>query len=288
MIGDTSLMVTVQPLDEFGNPDNTTSHRVKFVNLPAGVTVTPNDLVNGTPITGLSTFSLYAGGTAAPGAFVLRVEKSNDSSVNGQQSVTIYRTVSQFTLDPPVAPFTGKAGVPFLVTVTARDSFGAVVRAFHDDVDVSAAVGDSVVNGGTYISGATFVNGVSAATVTLLGTTIGSLDNTITATARKLYPGQGTLSHGQVSVTIEPNVFDHILLTFPGETLTPGTGSGKTGQASAATAGVPIVGVSAWLEDQYNNPVRPDRNPEPGLYPVTVTYVSVPHPAKSPPATRTP
>ncbi len=279
MIGDTSLMVTVQPLDEFGNPDNTTSHRVKFVNLPAGVTVTPNDLVNGTPITGLSTFSLYAGGAAAPGTFVLRVEKSNDSSVNGQQSVTIYRTVSQFTLDPPVAPFTGKAGVPFLVTVTARDSFGAVVQAFHDDVDVSAAVGGAVVNGGTYISGATFVKGVSVATVTLLGTTIGSLDNTITATARKLYPGQATLSHGQVSVTIEPNVFNHILLTFPGETLTPGTGSGKTGQASAATAGVPIVGVSAWLEDQYNNPIRPDRNPEPTLYPVTVTYVSVTHPA---------
>ena len=69
MIGDTSLMVTVQPLDEFGNPDNTPSHRVKFVNLPAGVTVTPNDLVNGTPITGLSTFSLYAGGAAAPGTF---------------------------------------------------------------------------------------------------------------------------------------------------------------------------------------------------------------------------
>lgn len=277
MIGDSAVTINVDPR-EGGAPDGT-PHRVKFVGLPAGVTVAPNDLVNGVPIAGPTPFTLFVGAGAVPGVFTLTVQNQVDSAVKGQVPVTIFRTVSQFSITLPGAPFTAMAGVPFQVTLTARDSFGGVVLPFSDNVDISALVGDSSVNGGaTFVPGADFVNGVAVATVTLFGTTIGALNNTLTATAQLLYPGQVTRATGSIGLTVEPNVFDHVLLAFPGETLTPGTGAGKTGAANTATAGISVPVVNAYLVDQFHNPIRTDRNPEPGLYPVSVSFVSITHP----------
>lgn len=277
MIGDNAVTISVDP-QESGLPDGT-PHRVKFIGLPAGVTVTPNDVVDGVAIAGPTNFTLFVGAAATPGPFTLTVQNQVDASVKGQMSVTIFRTVSQFTVTLPGAPFTAMAGVPFQVTLTARDSGGAVVVPFSDNVDISALVGDSSVNlGSTFVPGADFVNGVAVASVTLFGTTIGSLNNSITATAQLLYPGQVTRASGIIGLTVEPNVFDHILLAFPGENLTPGTGAGKTGAANTATAGLPVPVVNAFLVDQFHNPIRTDRNPEPGLYPVSVSFVSITHP----------
>lgn len=277
MIGDSAVTITVDPR-EGAAPDGT-PHRVKFVGLPVGVTVAPNDTVNGVPIAGPTNFTLFVGAAATPGVMTLTVQNQVDASVKGQAPITIFRTVSQFTLTFPGGPFTAMAGVPFQISLTARDSFGGVVEPYSDNVDITALVGDSLVNGGaTFVPGADFVNGVAVATVTLFGTTIGALNNTVTATAQLLYPGQVVRAAGSIGLTVEPNVFDHILLQFPGESLTPGTGAGKSGAANAATAGLPVAVVNAFLVDQYHNPIRTDRHPEAGLYPVGVTFVSVTHP----------
>lgn len=279
MKGDSGINFTVDPRDAANLPD-LSSHRVLFV-VPPGVTVEgaggTGDNVNGWIVAGLTNFTVRTNGVAPVGFFDLRVRDKNDANVFGFQSVQIEPTVVSFELVPPLVPFTGTAGVGFNLQVRAVGPGGVTITSYRDDVLLSAQIGDlsiTVGGAGQLVSGATFVNGVASIVVTLFGTDPVTRQNNILANQVESYAGQAVPATGITSppLTIEPNVYDHILLRFPGETLTPGTGAGKTGAAATQVAGAGINPVFVDLVDQWHNPINPAANA--GIYPFNINYVS--------------
>lgn len=279
MKGDSGINFTVDPRDAANLPD-LSSHRVLFV-VPPGVTVEgaggTGDPVNGWIVAGLTNFTVRTNAVAPVGFFDLRVRDKNDANVFGFQSVQIEPTVVSFELVPPLVPFTGMAGVGFNLQVRAVGPGGVTITSFRDDVLLSAQIGDlsiTVGGAGQLVSGATFINGVASIVVTLFGTNPVTRQNNILANQVETYAGQAVPATGITSppLTIDPNVYDHILLRFPGETLTPGTGAGKTGAAATQVAGAGINPVFVDLVDQWHNPINPAANA--GIYPFNINYVS--------------
>ena len=173
---------------------------------------------------------------------------------HGRLYLKLHRFVDHFELNVPSG--NQSAGVAFNVTVTAKDSKNAIATTFSDNVNLSVQVGEISP---IIITGATFVNGVANVMMTLYGSDPITHYNTIYAVNTVTYPGQLQAPHGQSDeIAVDPDVFDKILLIFPGETIVPGTiaGTGKQGTPTAQTAGVPFLNVKVYAVDQYWNPVN--------------------------------
>jgi hypothetical protein len=146
-----ALTITVTAMQGGVADPTPTAHRIRFVNLPTGVSVTPNDPTNGVTITGTRNFTVSAV-TGSHGFYAagLKVENVSDPLVKGQMDLTVHRVVSQFVVSPPGGgSFTGTTGVPFNLTIQAQDSLGNVVPAFQDSVTLSADVGDITADNGS-------------------------------------------------------------------------------------------------------------------------------------------
>lgn len=279
MKGDSGISFSIDPQDATNTTDPS-PHRVLFV-LPLGVTVEgasgTGDASTGWLVGGVTNFTLRTGAVVPLGNFDLRVRDKFDGSVFGLKTITVEPTIVSYELSPPFAPFTGRAGEGFILTLRALGPSGVTITSYKDNVRLTSSVGDlSITSGGAAdtVFGGTFVNGVAEVIVTLFGTDPTSRQNTITAFQVDSYVGQPTPATGVTSpaLTIEPNVYDHILLRFPGETVTPGTGSGKTGAPVTQIAGASINPVYVDLVDSWHNPINPADNA--GIYPLTVTYNS--------------
>jgi hypothetical protein len=277
MKGDSGISFSIDPQNA-ANVTDATTHRVLFV-LPLGVTVEgasgTGDATSGWEVSGVTNFTVRTSAVASVGFFDLRVKDKFDPSVFGFKTIQVEPTIVSYELSPPFAPFTGRAGEGFILSIRALGPGGVTVTSYSDNVRLSAAVGDlSITSGGAAdtVFGATFINGVAEVIVILFGTDPLSRQNTITANQVDTYVGQPTPATGLTSpaLTINPNVYDHILLRFPGESLTPGTGSGKVGAATGQIAGASINPVYVDLVDQWHNPINPADNA--GIYPLTVSY----------------
>ena len=228
-----------------------------------------DNLINGQKIINV-TFDL--GSIPVGSSFVNRHFEAEDANDpvgygHGHLYVEVHRFVDSFdvALDTPPPKV---AGVPFNITVTARDSEGNIATTFSDDVVLSCAIGDM---DSTLIQGFNFVNGVANGFgVTLYGSDPSTRLNTVYATNTVMYPGQGSYPNGSTgSFAVNPAAFNKILLLFPGETLIPATkaGTGKTGSPGGQTAGMDFIGVDAIATDAFWNPVNA------GPYPV-ITFTS--------------
>lgn len=276
MKGDPDVYFTVTPYA--GATPDLTPHNI-YITLPSGVLENPlADPPSGLDWSSIPSWGLFAGSGAATGNTALTVTEAFAATpVTTTKFFNLQNTVRSFEIIPPGA-FTGTTGVPFHITVRAKDGLnggGSVVTGFNDDVIVSASTGDVVVNGaGNLVSGADFVNGEADVIVMLRGTDPTSRTNKITVTATINYFSLGVAS-GFVNVNMDPDVYHHVVLLFPGETLTPGKiliPSGKSGSATSATASVGVPNVTAYLVDQFNNPIITPAAP------VTLAFESLSYP----------
>lgn len=279
MKGASNISFSIDPQDAL-NVTDTTAHRVKF-SVPPGVTVEgvsgTSDVSGAWEVSGVTYFTIRTNGAAPIGVILLRVEDKFDSSVFGSLGVEIEPTIVSYQLEPPNVPFTGSTGVGFNLVVRALGPGGVTITSYRDEVRLGASIGDlAVISGGSgdLVNGSSFVNGVASVVVTLFGTDPLTRQNTITAFQVKSYSGQPLPATGVTSppLTINPNTYHHILLRFPGETLTPGTGSGKTGIPTLQVAGASINPVLVDLVDQWHNPIIPTDNLV--IYPFTIQYQS--------------
>jgi hypothetical protein len=279
MKGDSGINFSIDPQNGAGVTDSA-AHRVLFV-LPLGVTVEgasgTGDATTGWEVSGVTNFTVRTSAVVSIGFFDLRVKDKFDAAVFGLKTIQVEPTIVSYELSPPFAPFSGRAGEGFILTLRALGPGGVTVSSYSDNVRLTSTVGDlSITSGGAAdtVFGATFVNGVAEIIVTLFGTDPTSRQNTINAFQVDSYVGQATPATGVTSpaLTIEPNFYDHIILRFPGESLTPGTGSGKVGSPTNQIAGASINPVYVDLVDQWHNPINPADNA--GIYPLTVDYVS--------------
>ena len=275
MKGDPNVFFTVTPYQ--GSLPDLAPHNV-LISFPSGITENPlADPPNGLDWSAVASWGLFANNNAAAGQTGLTVTEALAAiPVTTTKYFNLQNVVRSFEIVPPGA-FVGTAGNAFQITVRAKDGpggTGAVVTGFNDDVIVSALIGDVVVNGGgNIVTGDHFVNGEAVVNVMLRGTDPATRTNRMTVTAAINYFSLG-LASGYVDVNINPGVYDHAVMLFPGETLVPGNiliTNGKTGTATAATASVPVSNVTVYLVDVFNNPVLTLPSS------VTLTFDSITH-----------
>ena len=278
MKGDPDVTFSVTPYQGV-NPD-LTAHNI-YIDFPAGVSESP--LAN--PPGGLDWSSIVSWGLittngVSPGNTPIIVTQAFSATpVTTTKNFNLQNVVKSFEIIPPLG-FTGTAGTTFQITVRAKDGVsggGAVVTGFNDNVILSASVGDLFVNGtgSNIVSGGDFVDGEAVVNVILNGTDPTTRTNRIFVTATINYFSLG-LASGSVDVNMDPGVYHHVVLLFPGETLVPGKiliPSGKSGTATAATANLSVPNVTVYLVDQFNNPLI---NPP---APVTLAFESLSYPS---------
>jgi hypothetical protein len=278
MKGDPDVYFSVTPLQ--GALPDLAPHNI-IITFPSGITENP--LANppsGLDWSAVASWGLFASNSAAAGNTALTVTEALAADpIISTKYFNLQNVVRSFEIIPPGA-FTGTTGIPFQITIRAKDGVGgagAVVTGFNDDVIISALIGDVVVNGvGNIVSGSDFVNGEAVVDVMLRGTDLNTRTNRITVTAAINYFNLG-LASGFVDLNMNPGVYDHVVMLFPGETLVPGNiliTNGKTGTATAATANVAVNNVAVYLVDAFNNPVL---SAPPGG--ITLDFVSLTHPA---------
>lgn len=274
MKGDPNVTFTITPY--LGAVPDPVPHNV-YISLPAGVLESPlADPPGGLDWSSVVAWGLFANNAVAPGNTPLTVtEAFAGVPVTTTKFFNLQNVVRSFEIVPPAA-FTGDAGVDFQITIRARDGLGgggSLVTGFNDSVIVSASTGDVLVNGaGNIVNGSDFINGEAIVNIALRGTDPATRTNRIIVTASINYFGLG-LATGFADVNINPGPYDHIVLLFPGETLTPGRIlTSKVGAATAATANVAVPNVVAYLVDQFNNPIITP------LAPVTLLSESLSYP----------
>ena len=210
-------------------------------------------LINGEKIITVTLNTIESAQSSTTHYFDAR-DKNMGGIGHGRLYVKMYRFVDHFELTVPAG--NQQAGVAFNLTVTAKDLKNVTAITFSDDVDLSAQVGEISP---LVINKVAFVNGIANVMVTLYGADSITGYNVIYATNTVTYPGQLQAPYGQSDeIAVDPNVFNKILLLFPGETIYPGTiaGTGKQGIPTAQTAGNPFLNVKVCAVDQYWNPVN--------------------------------
>ncbi len=192
----------------------------------------------------------------APGQPVrLRVFDADDASVpTAEVQINCYNFVHHFQIAVP----TGNKYVDQAVnvTITALDQAGGTVLNYRDDVVLTALVGHFSTGPSITVSGLSFANGQVTVPVTFWGTDPVTRENTLTATATVMYPGQTTPAVGSAVVSpLLPGPLSDIMLLLPGETLTPGVSPGKSGTPNSQTSGASFGGIRVYATDQRWNPV---------------------------------
>jgi len=276
MKGDPDVSFTVTPFT--GAVPDLTPHNI-YIDLPAGILENPlAEPPGGLDWSSIVAWGLFVNNAVAAGNTPITVtEAFAGVPVTTTKFFNLQNVVRSFEIVPPPA-FTGQIGVPFDITIRAKDGLGgggSLVSGFNDSVIVSASTGDVVVNGiGNIVSGGDFVNGEATVSVMLRGTDPSSRINRIIVTASINYFSLG-LATGFADVSLDPGSYDHIILLFPGETLAPGRiliANGKTGTAGAATANIAVPNVTAYLVDVFNNPIITPPAP------VTLAFESLTYP----------
>ena len=224
-------------VDANWNLVNSATNTVQFASSDGGATLPSNlALVGGT--------RTYTNGVqfSASGTQTITVTDVNPGTLTSNTSPSITVTAGAFTklqlLLPgeTAAPGTpsGKTGTPnaqtagtaFTVTVNAVDNNWNVVNVITDLVGITS----SDVNA-TLPSNAALVAGTKTFSVTL------KTAGTATLTATDISDGSKTASTSP-SVTVNAGSFTKLQLLVPGETLAPGTASGKTGTPTTQAEGV--------------------------------------------------
>ena len=124
-------------------------------------------------------------------------------------------------------PTAQTAGTPFNVTVNAVDAFWNVVPSVTDTIAITTTDPNAVLSSNAALGGGTGTFEVAFRTA----------GGTRTVTASDATdPGKAPSTSAAITVNTGP--FEKLLLVLPGETMAPGTPTGRTGSPNAQTAGV--------------------------------------------------
>jgi hypothetical protein len=193
---------------------------------PGTMTVTASNTINGSIVAGNSDINVI-GGVFTKLQILLPGETADPGSETGKTG----------TPDPQVA------GVPFTVRVRAVDGAWNLVSGITDVVRLTSTDLNATMPSDLTME----ADGEVEFTVTL-----------ITGGNRKITASDFTdpskTANTSPNVLVNPGVYAKLLVRLPGETLAPGTTTGKTGTPTAINAGTQIA-AAVFAVDAYNNRV---------------------------------
>jgi len=177
--------------------------------------------------------------------------------IDGYVDFNVHDFVHHFEIIIP--PGTQTAGIPFNITIYARDISGNIAKTFNDNVDIWAAIPPEY----TYepkmtpstIAGSSFTNGLATIPATIYGSH--PVSRLVKVKCENTVMHGGYYAKGESdNFAIQPNSYAKILLLVPGEEHQPGRliGSGKEGVPDSQTAGK-AFSVKVYTTDEYWNPV---------------------------------
>jgi hypothetical protein len=126
------------------------------------------------------------------------------------------------------SPSTQTAGTPFNVTINAVDANWNLVNTVSDNVGITSSDGNATLPGNNTLS-----SGTQTFAVTLR--TAGSATVTATDITDPLKS-----AHTTPSISVIAGAFTKLQILVPGESASPGSGTGKTGTPDVQTAGIPL------------------------------------------------
>ncbi len=183
---------------------------------------------------------LMPGETAAAGRPAAYSSPSDPAGKQGQPDAD---GVNLNGLDPFVA------GSNYQVTVNATDNYYNVISTNATinllSSDVNGTPSNSVALTSVLVGGTT---GFTATFLTAQNAVASPITQTLTAS------GGGLIPDVTPALTMSPNVSTRLQILLPSETAAPGTGLGKTGTPTDATAGVAYT-ITARLTDAYHNAI---------------------------------
>ena len=125
-------------------------------------------------------------------------------------------------------PSTQTAGTPFNVTVNAVDANWNLVNTVTDNVGITSSDGNATLPGNNTLS-----SGIQTFSVTL------RTGGSATVTASDITDPLKT-TNTTPSITVNAGAFTKLQNLVPGESASPGSGTGKTGTPDVQTAGIPF------------------------------------------------
>ncbi|MHB1050004.1 MAG: beta strand repeat-containing protein [Bacteroidota bacterium] len=155
--------------------------------------------------------------TVNPGAFTkLQILAPGESAAPG--------TVSGKTGSPSAQT----AGTPFNVTVNAVDANWNLVNTVTDNISITSSDGNATLPGNNTLSSGTQTFSVTLRTAG--SATVTATDNTDPLKTSNTTP----------SISVNAGAFTKLQILVPGESASPGSGTGKTGTPDVQTAGIPF------------------------------------------------
>ncbi len=198
MAGDAGITVTITPRSDQGT--DLSPHKIKFLNLPTGISMNPLDTAQGLALRGSAVFKMAVGAATPAGPFLLRVQKIGDAKAQGSAFLFVEKTVDKFALTPAGDTFP-RVDQPVRFQVVALDAAGAVVTSFRDPVDLKADFGEIRE---AYIPGESFQKGVATVDVRFTGGDPLTGFNRLTVESRFLYEGQRERASGSIDLSLQP------------------------------------------------------------------------------------
>lgn len=174
----------------------------------------------------------------------VNISVAGSGGISGDSTGITVQRITQFTV---TKPGTITAGVPFAVTIEARDA-SSLCDAFNGSATLTAI--DSGPNGSDRNLGTIdFEDGKFMGHITLFHAT-----NTAAFRIRYRAGTPVEVDTTTSTYTIDPNSFTKILLLAPGETHYPGTsgGDGQQGSPTTQTAGTSFAMTAYGVDDYWN------------------------------------
>ncbi|WP_207532644.1 T9SS type A sorting domain-containing protein [Desertivirga arenae] len=247
--GGTVTTVIVNAVDENWNRVTTITDVIAMAGTDPNATWPANTALSG----GTRSFSVTL---RTPGTQTITASNVTSSAIPSSTSPSFTVNVGAFSKLQLLLPgeiaapgtSTGKTGTPtartagssFTVTVNAVDAVFNIVSSVTDQVRVTSSDPNAVLP-----SNAALNSGTGTFTITLR--TAGA--RTISATDVTDGAKQGNTSP---NTTVNTGTFTKLQILLPGETAAPGTVSGKTGSATACSAGSAIAVVVNAVDDCWN------------------------------------
>lgn len=236
--------VTVRACDATWNLVNTTTDVVRLLSSNTTATLPgPTQLQSGTL---LLTVTLNAGGS-----FTFFAHDETDGTIPDGTSASVSALVLQGFQFSGISQKNQTAGVPFNMTLTARDPSGNIVTGYNGYVrlDEITSYGD----GRTSPDSVQLVNGSWTGGLAAYRADETSINrgNVNFYAFLSNAPGKNGTSD---PFTVHPGNFSRVQLIVPGETVLPGSVTGKTG-TPASQSGGQAFSVTVYATDAYWNPL---------------------------------
>ena len=233
-ISGTPFSVTVYATDTWWN-QLSSDHRVRLTTTdPAGVTPSSTTMNNGRATMNVTLYTV--------GSQTITASDRDDSSILPMTTTGISvlpSSAHHFAIATIASPQT--AGVPTTVTIRAVDASGNTVPGFNSDAVLYANTGLGSISPELI----TFTNGVWSGEMTFRGA---GANVSFTCSDFATTPHTGSSNQ----FTVQPGPFVAMQILLPGETVHPGTPTGKSGSPTNQSAGSAFTATVRAVDQFWN------------------------------------